>query len=393
MNKLGLAGRRAMDASLSLRSHVHAGAVAAIIAVVLVAGGCQTSTSPADRTGGTSKPVVKLNLPIEPADARRLGYSPQWPKKLGLGRGETVQHAVFADDLILTVERPHNLLTATSYRDGATLWSKAIGTELEQFSAPFRVGERILMNSARRLFQLRPGDGHLLYVTNLDYPVIHQPAVLGELAIYGGSNGRVFAHDLVSGFAKWEYQLPAEIRVAPVLNEVGVFAVDSSGVFAMLDGSDGQLLWKGRTFATVSGQPVAADAIYLASQDQTLYALDRATGEDLWKFRETAPLRQGPVVFDQYVLLPLGERGLVAIGAAKGDEIWRIAEPAQPVTLQGDRLLLNMGQALRLVEIATGETIEQVPTKPLKTVLVDPQTGSVILVTVAGELQRLDLSR
>src|SRR5690606_2682791 len=131
----------------------------------------------------------------------------------------------------------------------------------------------------------------------------HPPAMLGEYAIFGGGGGRIFAHDIVTGFAKWQYTLPSEIKVSPVVSGQAVFAVDSSGVFAQLDGASGRLMWKGRAFAPVTAAPAIGNAIYLASHDQTLYALDRLSGGDRWKFRETEPLKHSPVVMagSQYV--------------------------------------------------------------------------------------------
>ncbi len=397
MNKLVLAGRSAASVSDRVVSQWRPGrmmgTLAAGLAAILTLGGCGSDGFLASFTAKTDTTSEHV---IEPLDARKLGFSPQWPKQLPLSRGEKIEHAVLAGDLVVTVERPHNLVTATSFRDGSTVWRKPVGTELEILYPPQRRtqglanDDRVLINSNRRMFSLRAMDGELLYVSNLDYPVVHAPAMIGEYAIFGGGNGRAFAHDIYSGFAKWEYQLPTEIRVEPVLSGTNAFVVDSRGIYAMLEGTTGEVLWKGRTFAPVVAKPAVGAAVYLASQDQTLYALDRNTGVDRWKFRETAPLNESPVVMGVQVFLPLGKRGLVAIDAAEGHELWRISDRAYPVRLYGDRLLLKLDKALRMVDAATGETIEEVATMPLKTVLVDSETGSIVLIANNGWMQRLD---
>ncbi len=370
-----------------------------VVLAALMVGGCASSNStkaPGERAASghaaVDAKVPHFDLPIQPLDARELGYAVQWPKTLALKRGDQLKHVVLAGDLILTIETPNNTLTATSFHTGETMWRVPVGSPLEILYPPFRVGDRVLVNSNRRMFNFRARDGKQLYVTNLDYPVSHPPAMLGEYAIFGGGGGRIFAHDIVTGFAKWQYTLPSEIKVSPVVSGQAVFAVDSTGVFAQLDGASGRLMWKGRAFAPVTAAPAIGNAIYLASHDQTLYALDRLSGGDRWKFRETEPLKHSPVVMagSQYVFLPLGNRGLVAVDAATGKEVWRINEPATPVLIRGDRLMLNMGSALREVELNTGRTIQEIATKPLKTVLHDPESGSIVLVTPRGELQRID---
>ncbi len=396
MNKLVLAERSAAGVNDRAAARTRPGRItgmAAVLATLLLSlTGCGTDGF----LRFTGKTESGIRVPIDPLDARALGFSAQWPKMLPLGRGETIEHAVLAGDLVLTVERPHNLLTAISFRDGSTVWRKPVGTELEILYPPMRLtrgvadDDRVLINSNRRMFSYRAMDGALLYVTNLDYPVSHAPAIYNDFAIFGGGNGRVFAHSLISGFAHWEYQLPAEVRIAPALSGSMVFAVDASGIYVMLDAATGDVLWKGRTFAPVDAAPAVASAIYLASRDQTLYALDRRDGSDRWKYRDVQPLRESPVVVGEYVIQPLTGRGIVAIHAGEGHEVWRLPERAQVVHLYGDQLLLNMGNALRMVDAATGETLKQVPTRPLKTVLVDRETGNLVLVTVDGQMQRLD---
>jgi len=375
MNEFGLAGRPRRDVAMGIT----------LIAMMLLLAGCGGAQARAERSRHATL--------IDPADVRKLGYNPQWPADLYLTRGESLQHVVFSDGIILAFARPHNVLTAISYDNGSTLWHRAVGTEVEQFHEPFRARDRVMINSGRRLFQFSPSDGELLYVSNLDYPVSHRPVIIDTFAIYGGGNGRIFAHDMISGFAKWRYQLPTEIRVGPVMRDDLVFAADAQGIYAALDGNNGRLMWKNRTFGAVTGKLAMGDLIYVASHDQALYALERLNGTPRWVFRDDMPLREGPTLMGNYLFQPLVGRGMVVLNAADGRELWRMDQRAQPVKIEGERLLLNMGRALRVVDVTNGELIEEVPTRPLKIVLHDRATGNIVLVTEAGQMLRLDRSR
>ena len=54
---------------------------------------------------------------------------------------------------------------------------------------------------------------------------------------------------------------------------------------AGLDDSTGEVLWVFPTSSEIFGVPVIdGDRVYVASRDRYLYAIDRATGREIWRF-------------------------------------------------------------------------------------------------------------
>lgn len=66
------------------------------------------------------------------------------------------------------------------------------------------------------------------------------------------------------------------------------------------------------------------DKLFVASTDGFLYALDPATGKELWKFRTPWSIGCAPVFVDGLVLQACYQGPLFALEAASGRERWRV---------------------------------------------------------------------
>lgn len=334
----------------------------------------------------------KSQLPVEPVSARENGYGTTWIRDLKLDKKTQVKSVDVLKDVVITIETPGNIISATRLSNGELMWRKGIGADFELLYGPVRFNDRILINSEIRMYQLAVDDGKIEYVTTLDYPVNHKPALVREFAVFGSRGGRAFAHDLKAGSATWEHQLTGEIRVTPVATDFDVFIADARGVYKMFKADDGALLWDGRAYAPIVAAPVVSNAVYVPSVDQTLYVLDRTTGDERWAFRHEEPLRQSPSVFGRYVFQPLNGDGLVALSASTGEELWRIDDDARAVNVVGDRVVLRLPSSIRFADVRNGQTISEVKTAPLAGGF-QQDDDSIILVSRKGVIQRLDKIR
>lgn len=367
-------------------NRAHRGAALAVCILLLTA--CAADPDGQKRSW-FSRRSTPSNQPLAGEEARSLGYTTAWAKQLPVHRQERVSHAALLDDLIVTVKTPKNIVSVISVRDGAIRWFEPVGTLYEKLHEPRRTDPRILVNSNSRLYQLDAKDGQLLYTTQLDHAVNHAPAIVGDLAIFGGGNGVVFAHDLTSGFAKWRYKMPTGINSSPVTNGFHVFITDSSGVYKMLEAATGALLWDGRSFEPITAQSAIGPAVYVASHDQTLYALDRHNGADRWKYRDSKPITTDPVLIGRYLFLPLARGGLIAFNATDGKELWRLDGSGQVVAIDAAKAIVNMGRSLRWVDLSSGRTLREADTKPLQKVFA-LSDGGLILLATDGAMQRID---
>ncbi len=366
--------------------------LAVILVLAAAVAGCESAKT------DSSKPLrpaasVKTGLPIEPFDALELGYVTRWVADLNLPKSQTIRHITVLEELglVVTIERPTNLVSGIALRDGKVLWRQVVGNVQESLHPAQAVNEtQLLVNSETRVYLLSAADGRVEGISDLQSTVISSPAIFGDFAVFGGRNGVVFAHDIRAGFSKWSYKLTASILTGPVASGSNVFVADSAGAYAMFDGNDGTLLWRNRTWGGVTAQPaVSLSGIYVACRDRSLYAFNRIAGNDVWIYRTTVPLTDDPKPLGRLILQPVPGQGLHAIGAADGELKWTYPDAISPVKLVGDNMLFMAPGKLLLLDAEDGQVAKELPTKPLKA-LVNGPDDALILITPKGTMMRLD---
>ncbi|MEM7626472.1 MAG: PQQ-binding-like beta-propeller repeat protein [Planctomycetota bacterium] len=351
--------------------------------------GCVSRKKTSDPTPPGAE--YRTGLALEPGYARDMGFSNRWARSVVLGKGQSVYAVVPLGDLLVIVERPDNVVTALNISDGSLAWKKVLGETLEDLYTPVGDADNIYVNSGRRLFTLSRRDGEIDKVANLAYAVESGPKLIDQLAIFGSGNGRVFAHHVFDGYKKWVYGLNNSIETSPLAENNQLFVADTDGNYAMLASSSGELRWQGRAFGPITANPVLDRAfVVLASEDQSLYSFVATTGRERWtRFRSEVPLTETPSVIDDTIYLPEPGIGLTAIDANTGQARWTIPDIRIPLVPHDGGVLVHDKTALTLIDPATGETLQTVPTQKLEMVVKGP-SDSLIIVSQEGEVLRLD---
>ena len=209
------------------------------------------------------------------------------------------------------------------------------------------------------VFAFNALDGKILWKSMVSSSVISPPLVTFDTVIVRSNDGKVYGLDLSTGNKKWQFDrglpsLSVRGNGAPVLGPGLIFLGFEDGTLIALNQQDGSRAWEqliakpdGRTelermadidgeiqvgdreiFATSyhnstmavainNGQPIwvreiggyagvalMSDRLFLADKASNVWALDRNTGNDIW--RQEGLLRHGlttPVVQGAYVVL------------------------------------------------------------------------------------------
>jgi outer membrane protein assembly factor BamB len=134
---------------------------------------------------------------------------------------------------------------------------------------------------------------------------------------------------LADGSEAWRYQ-PAGSVVdlgAPAVATDGatstVYLVSSDAAVRAI-GSDGAQLWSAPLYSSTSGSPpaVSSDSVYVADQYGTVYAFDRSSGTERWRFATNHGAVGAPVVTAAAVLQPTNDGEVTAIATDSGHRIW-----------------------------------------------------------------------
>lgn len=97
---------------------------------------------------------------------------------------------------------------------------------------------------------------------------------------------------------------------------------DSEDGFYALDIVDGSRLWFYPTNEDINGASLTEDFVVGGSDDGTLFAIDRETGEKAWEIELGSPLHHGPLVDGNTLRVQL-ESGFVTIDARNGTSMQR----------------------------------------------------------------------
>lgn len=222
---------------------------------------------------------------------------------------------------------------------GTTLWTVAFDGYIGaptimggQLIAAWSKSELAADRERGALYALRAGDGATLWQTPMPGRPYTQPLVVGDSVYMSTEIGYVVAYDAQTGAERWRYQPPhSEIGLSTLDTADGLIFVCVQRTFYALSVTDGALRWH----VTVAGssdrnhQQYAPTVIHgmlyaLANNDETLYALDAATGGELWEYTGIDYSRGGMAVDRGVAYVGTGDGGVVALRESDGAFIKRL---------------------------------------------------------------------
>lgn len=187
-------------------------------------------------------------------------------------------------------------------------------------------------------------------------------AAIRDGKVYAGSlSGKIFCADLKSGKQEWAFDTGAEVQCAPAVADGTVYCGSDNGTFYALNAADGQPRWTYACGGPVQCAPaVAGDAVIFGANDHNVYVLNRRTGKKLWRFRTEYPLVLAPPVLEgDRIYAAQWVDWAYALDAASGKELWRTCVPITIEALQyhKDRLWLRSPRQFAEFDPATGKRL------------------------------------
>ncbi len=232
-------------------------------------------------------------------------------------------------------------LFAVDASTGAVRWQKVFGNGF--YTAPVMGNDTLFVCSHGNggFRALNPNTRDVLWQANGDtYTFTDVAFVDGRLFISGIGDffGFVFTVDPATGDLLFSEGPSGSVLPA---SQMGI-----SGTLVYICGDDGYLyafdcsvnesppMWKADVGASnsqrlqkplvVSGAPTVANGVvYVGSEDQSVYAIDAATGERRWSYATTGQIvRSSPTVVDGTLYIGSDDKNLYAIDAVTGNTKW-----------------------------------------------------------------------
>jgi outer membrane protein assembly factor BamB len=189
-----------------------------------------------------------------------------------------------------------------------------------------------------------------------------------------------------------------------------VYAVNGSGDAAAIDAATGNIVWQVRPGGPLRGSPtIAADTMYTVSQDNQLFALNIANGEQRWSVAGSAEASgvfgvASPAFGQSTVVAGYSSGELTAYRFENGQEVWSDALTrttvttqvhaltdidADPVIDQGRVFAIGQGGRMVAVELNTGQRLWEINLAGIGT----PWVAGDWLFVVTDQGQLLAVSR
>lgn len=318
----------------------------------------------------------------------------------------------------------------------ALLWERAIGAS----APPLIAGDILLVGSGGgRLLMLDADSGEERQAIAIGAPVIAAPAVADGRIFVGTDDGGLFALDAGSGSELWHAPADGIIWGAPLVvgdtvyfgADAGFLALDaatgeerftlptnSGRVYspaATLDGTvyaafgtrlvafdatSGVVLWE--HVAELDWNRLAADAaaVHCGAEDGYFYALDRLTGDELWRSALAGAFWTAPALTEQAVITGNIDGRIRALDRATGSQSWEFTADdwatADPI-VAGGVVYAGVGnhegrageRPLYALDLATGDLLWSFKTDGLIHAGVAVDSERIYVVTTNGTLYAL----
>lgn len=198
----------------------------------------------------------------------------------------------------------------------------------------------------------------------------------------------------------------------PVIDETGIYFSCGDGDVYALDRSTGCELWRFATHNTLDTAPaLSGGSLYFGGRGRVLYAVDAATGEELWRFGSEGRIETSPAAESGKVVFGDDAEVVYGLDVSTGQLAWQTESSsrvaAEPV-ISGDAVFLRK-QNKEIVNLALddGRLIRKL--EPCSTSFDDPglpptqdrpvkdrfsggpvAIGEVIVASIRGSLRAYD---
>ena len=177
-------------------------------------------------------------------------------------------------------------------------------------------------------------DGEKLWSFKSAMRIIGTPAADKNTVVFGSADMNIYGIDASNGQLRWKIATDAPVLGAVTIHDGIAYIGGSDHCFRAIDIKSGKEIWcYDRVEGYIETKPlVYNDLVIFGAWDKNLYALDKKTGAEQWRWHEGKPGKfysaaaVWPVAANGKVFIADPERVLTAIDAQTGETVWRTAE-------------------------------------------------------------------
>ena len=236
-------------------------------------------------------------------------------------------------------------------RTGDLLWEVQTGNKV--FSSPAVLDGIVYAGSGDSfLYVIDAETGGVRWRFDAGDSIKSSPAVTEEVLAFTAQDRKLYVVETFSGNLRFDYRLDYA-GGSPIIRGDRVYIGDQAGVLRSIDWHQRTLpfekafarlrfygWWYGLASldhqkgfvwgfsppgAAALGTAVATeDLVYVPAESGRLYAVDAATGEEVWSFRAAGRLHSAPAVIGRTVVMGDSQGRLYGLSDATGEQLWEM---------------------------------------------------------------------
>ena len=161
--------------------------------------------------------------------------------------------------------------------------------------------------------------------------IVGTPAVSQGIVVFGSADRTIYGLNAADGSLRWKVNAAEPVLGAVTIHEGIAYVGASDKTFRAIDVQSGKVVWSyDQVKGYIETKPLIADnKVIFSAWDNTLYALDKATGKEIWKWTggltrmHFSPAAVWPVTSNGKVFIADPQRAMTAIDLQNGETIWR----------------------------------------------------------------------
>ena len=322
--------------------------------IAALALGCATIQSPDGWAAPTAQgDIVVAQLEHGEITALRVDSGPTQLLWVYPGEDSDIDlEAVYATPII-----DRNTVYVAAYSGLVVALDLGTGTTTDSWRTPTDVGSHIVatpqFDGARLYVATEDGTVHVIDATSgaitstlLDIHgrVWGRPALEGGTLYVGGLDSHVRAVGTADGVLRWDRDIAgavaSDLTIDRELLLVGTF---DHGLRAFNVDSGGSPRWTFDAQSWFWARPlVVGEVVYAATVGGNVYALDRDTGEERWRFQQdNGEIRAAPVLIGATLLIATKDGYLYGLSPTDGRQLW--SQPVGDAHFLADPLVMDAG--------------------------------------------------
>ncbi len=218
--------------------------------------------------------------------------------------------------LFLAVGPDHNSLSCYNLHSRSEIWEVPVK---DVSGPPIIVRERIIFTTAERMAECRDLlTGNAIWQTELPARSPAGPSSDGEVIYIPLENGLLAALNEKDGAMKFTVETNEPLISKAAVGDL-VFVAGAEGSLCAIERNTGDIIWR-KSFDWPVWTAPAVDnvAVYLGDSGGFLHALDRHDGHTLWTFKSDGVVVASPVVVGKFVLFASLDKNLYCVDKSSG---------------------------------------------------------------------------